>query len=51
MTNRFTLPFDAPTDSTGAPYAGGSLTFYASGTTTALNSFSDNAKVRAGSFR
>lgn len=43
MANRFTLPFSAPADATGAPYAGGSLTFYASGTTTLLNTYSDKA--------
>jgi hypothetical protein len=49
MTNRFTLPFDAPVDSGGLPYAGGALTFYASGTTTLLNTYQDKALTIANS--
>ena len=41
MSNRFVLPFGPPVDGTGLPYAGGTLTFYASGTTTPLNTYSD----------
>lgn len=43
MANRFFSPNQQFADSTGLPYAGGSLTFYASGTTTLLNTYSDKA--------
>jgi hypothetical protein len=41
MSNRFVLPLETPVDSTGAPYPGGQLFFYASGTSTKLNTYSD----------
>jgi hypothetical protein len=43
MANRFFNPNQQFCDATGLPYAGGSLTFYASGTTTPLNTYSDKA--------
>lgn len=43
MANRFFNPNEQFCDATGTPYAGGSLTFYASGTTTPLNTYSDKA--------
>ena len=41
MTNRFCNPDDQYCDETGLPYAGGFLYFYASGTDTPLNTYSD----------
>lgn len=41
MANRLSNPNEQFCDATGTPYAGGSLTFYASGTTTPLNTYSD----------
>jgi len=43
MANRFFNPNEQFVDSTGLPYAGGSLAFYASGTSTPLNTYSDSA--------
>lgn len=43
MANRFFSPNQQFADATGLPYAGGSLTFYASGTTTPLATYSDSA--------
>jgi hypothetical protein len=43
MANRFFNPNQQFSDATGTPYAGGSLTFYASGTTTPLNTYQDKA--------
>jgi len=43
MANRFLNPFTSPVASTGLPYAGGTLTFYASGTSTPLDTYSDSA--------
>lgn len=43
MANRFFNPDEQFCDATGLPYAGGSLTFYASGTTTLQNTYSDKA--------
>lgn len=43
MANRFYSPNQQFCDTTGAPYAGGSLAFYASGTSTPLNTYSDSA--------
>ena len=42
MANRFFNPDEQFCDSTGLPYAGGSLAFYASGTSTPLNTYSDS---------
>lgn len=41
MSNRFVLPLETPVDATGAPYPGGKLFFYASGTSTKLNTYND----------
>ncbi|MDE2101689.1 MAG: hypothetical protein KGL39_30870 [Patescibacteria group bacterium] len=41
MANRFVLPLETLVDATGAPYAGAQLFFYASGTSTKLDTFSD----------
>ena len=43
MANRFYSPNQQFCDGTGAPYAGGSLAFYASGTSTPLATYSDSA--------
>lgn len=43
MANRFYSPNQQFADATGAPYAGGSLAFYASGTSTPLATYSDSA--------
>lgn len=43
MANRFVTPSQQFADATGTPYAGGSLTFYASGTSTLLTTYSDSA--------
>ncbi|MDB5607776.1 MAG: hypothetical protein JWP25_4676 [Bradyrhizobium sp.] len=43
MSNRFFTPNQQFADNTGLPYAGGSLTFYASGTSTPLATYSDRA--------
>lgn len=43
MPNRFFCPNEQFCDNTGQPYAGGSLTFYASGTSTQLATYSDRA--------
>jgi hypothetical protein len=43
MANRFYSPNQQFCDTTGAPYAGGSLAFYASGTSTPLATYSDSA--------
>lgn len=43
MANRFVLPLETPVDATGAPYPGGKLFFYASGTSTKLNTYSDSS--------
>ena len=49
MANRFVLPLETPVDATGAPYAGGKLFFYASGTSTKLNTYSDEGLTIANS--
>ena len=49
MPNRFQLPLETPVDATGAPYPGGKLFFYTSGTSTKLNTFSDSALTIANS--
>jgi len=43
MANRFFSPNQQFADATGLPYAGGSLAFYASGTSTPLTTYSDSA--------
>lgn len=43
MANRFVLPLETPVDATGAPYPGGQLFFYQSGTSTKLTTYSDSA--------
>ena len=43
MANRFFNPNEQFCDGTGTPYAGGSLAFYASGTSTPLNTYQDSA--------
>jgi hypothetical protein len=43
MANRFYSPNQQFCDATGAPYSGGTLAFYASGTSTPLNTYSDSA--------
>jgi len=43
MANRFYSPNQQFADNTGTPYAGGSLAFYASGTSTPLATYSDSA--------
>ncbi len=43
MANRFFNPNEQFCDSAGQPYAGGTLDFYASGTSTRLSTFSDSA--------
>jgi hypothetical protein len=43
MANRFYSPNQQFADATGAPYAGGSLAFYASGTSAPLATYSDSA--------
>lgn len=43
MANRFFSPSEQFANSAGVPYAGGSLQFYASGTATPLNTYSDQA--------
>lgn len=43
MANRFFNPNEQFSDSAGLPYAGGTLAFYASGTSTPLNTYSDSA--------
>ena len=43
MANRFFNPNEQFCDGTGLPYAGGSLAFFASGTSTPLNIYSDSA--------
>ena len=43
MANRFFSPNQQFADTTGLPYAGGSLTFYASGTSTPLATYSNRA--------
>lgn len=43
MANRFFSPNQQFADNTGLPYAGGSLTFYASGTSTPLATYSNRA--------
>jgi hypothetical protein len=43
MANRFYSPNQQFCDTTGAPYAAGTLAFYASGTSTPLNTYSDSA--------
>jgi hypothetical protein len=43
MANRFFNPNEQFCDGNGLPYAGGSLSFYASGTSTPLNTYSDSA--------
>ena len=43
MSNRFVLPLETPVDATGAPYPGGKLFFYQSGTSTKLDTFSNSA--------
>lgn len=43
MANRFFSPSEQFANSAGVPYAGGSLQFYASGTSTPLGTFSDQA--------
>jgi len=41
MPNRFVLPLETPVDAAGAPYPGGKLFFYASGTSTKLDTYND----------
>src|SRR5689334_6597667 len=43
MSNRWFNPNEQLCDPTGAPYAGGTLSFYASGTSTPLATYSDSA--------
>lgn len=43
MANRFSSPSQQFVNSAGAPYSGGKLNFYASGTSTPLNTYSDSA--------
>lgn len=43
MTNRFFSPNEQFANSAGIPYSGGSLAFYATGTNTPLNVYSDSA--------
>jgi hypothetical protein len=43
VANRFFNPNEQFCDSAGLPYAGGTLDFYASGTSTRLNTYSDSA--------
>lgn len=43
MANRFTIPRVQILDGNGDPYAGGKLNFYEAGTTTRLDTYSDNA--------
>ena len=43
MAQRFDLPRVTPVTGAGAPYAGGKLYFYAAGTSTPQNTYSDNA--------
>src|ERR1700748_1283926 len=43
MANRFFNPNEQFCDGNGLPYAGGSLAFFASGTSTPLNTYSDSA--------
>ena len=43
MANRFFNPNEQFCDITGLPYAGGTLAFYASGTSTPLSTYSDSA--------
>lgn len=47
MANRFQTPDEQFGDSTGAPYAGGSLYFYVTGTDTPANTYSDSTLVTA----
>lgn len=49
MSQQFFSPFPQFVDSTGAPYSGGTLTFYESGTSTPLDTYSDEAKTTANS--
>lgn len=49
MSNRFNLPLQTPVDATGAPYPGGKLFFYESGTTTKQNTYSDEGLTIANS--
>lgn len=42
MANRFQLPLETPVDATGAPYPGGKLFFYESGTDTKLDTYSNS---------
>lgn len=49
MANRFYSPNQQFVDSTGLPYSGGSLAFYASGTSTPLTTYSDSALTIANS--
>jgi hypothetical protein len=42
MANRFYNPREQYVDSSGNPYSGGTLTFYATGTTTPLDTYSDS---------
>jgi hypothetical protein len=49
MANRFDLPLQTPVDATGAPYPGGKLFFYESGSTTKLNTYSDESLTIANS--
>jgi hypothetical protein len=43
VANRFFNPNEQFCDATDLPYAGGTLDFYASGTSTRLNTYSDSA--------
>jgi hypothetical protein len=49
MANRFTDPLPFFDDSTGAPYAGAQLFFYTSGTSTKLNTYSNQSLTIANS--
>lgn len=49
MANRFVLPLETPVDATGAPYPGGRLFFYASGTDTKLDTYSNSGLTIANS--
>ena len=49
MANRFVLPLETPVDATGAPYPGGKLFFYESGTDTKLDTYSNSGLTIANS--
>ena len=47
MSRRFHLPLDMALSSTGASISGAKLNFYVTGTSTRLNTYSDNARTSA----